>query len=220
MRNKAPILIVVFLIFPSILYAGSWEGKVVGVLAGDTIKVLKDGKQVKISLASIDCPERGQPYGRIAKNFTAKLVARMNVKVWQTDTDRYGRIVAFVFIDGIDLNKELLKAGLAWHYKKYSRDAELAKLEFQARSQKRGLWAEPNPVPPWEYRKNKRSHDRTKELILKLSHAGMAYHGDISSKIFHKPGCRYHGCKNCTAIFQNREAAIAAGFKGCKDCNP
>ena len=53
------------------------------------------------------------------------------------------------------LDKELLSAGLAWHYKQYSRDPEMAKLEFQARSAKRGLWAEPNPVPPWEWRKRK-----------------------------------------------------------------
>ena len=102
---------------PTLLYAGAWEGKVVGVSDGDTIKVLKEGKQVIIRLASIDCPEKGQPYGQAATKFTASLVAGKVVKVWQTDTDRYGRIVGFVFVDGIDLNKELLKAGMALHYK-------------------------------------------------------------------------------------------------------
>jgi endonuclease YncB( thermonuclease family) len=89
------------------------------------------------------------------------LVAGKIVKVWQTDIDRYGRIVGFVFTDGIDVNKELLKAGMAWHYKQYSRDPELAKLEFQARSKNVGLWSEPNPVPPWEYRRQKRSKNKT-----------------------------------------------------------
>jgi micrococcal nuclease len=59
------------------------------------------------------------------------------------------------------LDKELLKAGLAWHYKQYSRDPELAKLEFQARSAKRGLWVEPDPVAPWEWRRQKKSGNST-----------------------------------------------------------
>jgi endonuclease YncB( thermonuclease family) len=134
----------------------AFEGKVVAVTDGDTIKVLKDGKQVKIRLAAIDCPEKSQPYGQAAKKFTANLVAGKIVKVWATDKDRYGRIVAFVFTEEVNVNKALLEAGLAWHYKKYSRDPELAKLEFRAQSKKRGLWSEPNPVPPWEYRKRKR----------------------------------------------------------------
>ena len=155
MRIKTTILIVACLLFiPPILFA--WEGKVVGVTDGDTIKVLKDGKQVKIRLASIDCPEKGQPYSQVARKFTAGLVSGKVVKVWPTDTDRYGRTVAFVFVEDKNVNKELLKAGLAWHYKYYSRDPELAKLEFEARSKKLGLWKEPNQIAPWEWRKNRR----------------------------------------------------------------
>ncbi len=153
MRVKISTVIIILILIPSFLYAGSWEGKVVGISDGDTIKVLKDGKQVKIRLASIDCPEKGQPYGQAAKKFTSKMVASKIVKIWETDTDRYGRIVGFVFVGDRNLNKELLSAGLAWHYKKYSRDPELAKLEFQARSKKIGLWAEPDPMKPWEWRK-------------------------------------------------------------------
>jgi len=148
-------IMAISLFIPTLLFA--WEGKVVGVTDGDTIKVLKDGKQVKIRLASIDCPEKGQPYSQVAKKFTASMVAGKVVKVWPTDTDRYGRTVAFVFVGGVDLNKELLKAGLAWHYKKYSRDPELAKLEFEAREQKVGLWKEPGQIAPWEWGKMKRS---------------------------------------------------------------
>jgi len=158
-RNEIYILflicIVIGLIFPCVIHA--WEGKVVSVTDGDTIKVLKDGKQVKVRLAAIDTPEKGQPYGQAAKKFTAKLVAGKIVKVWPTDTDRYGRTIAFVFVGGVDLNKELLKAGLAWHYKQYSRDPELAKLEFEARAKKVGLWSEPDPVAPWEWRKMKKA---------------------------------------------------------------
>jgi len=152
--NKLKYISIVFLtviLTPSLLYA--WDGKVVSITDGDTIKVLKDGKQVKIRLASIDCPEKGQPYGNAAEKFTANMVAGKVVKIWPTDTDRYGRTVAFVFVGDKNLNKELLSAGLAWHYKKYSRDPELAKLEFNARNKKIGLWSEPDPVAPWEWRR-------------------------------------------------------------------
>ena len=136
-RPSAILIIISELICPSILHA--FEGKVVGISDGDTIKVLKDGKQVKIRLAAIDCPEKKQPYGQKAKQFTVDMVAGKVVKVWEADIDRYGRIVGFVFIGDKNLNKELLAAGLAWHYKKYSRDPALAQLEFKARSAKRGL---------------------------------------------------------------------------------
>ena len=108
-------------------------------------------------MASIDCYEKGQPYNQIARKFTAGLVAGKVVKIWPTDTDQYGRTIAFVFVGSTDLNKELLKAGLAWHYKKYSRDPELAKLEFEARSKRVGLWKEQNQIAPWEWRKQKRN---------------------------------------------------------------
>jgi micrococcal nuclease len=116
--NRLQLTLVVFLIamlFPAITFA--WEGKVVSVTDGDTIKVLKDGIQVKIRLAAIDCPEKKQPYGQKAKQFTADMVAGKIVKIWDTDVDRYGRIVGFVFVGDKNLNKELLSAGLAWHYK-------------------------------------------------------------------------------------------------------
>jgi endonuclease YncB( thermonuclease family) len=154
-RQKSLLILAIILVLPSLLYA--WEGRVVSITDGDTIKVLKAGIQVKIRLAAIDCPERGQPYGQAAKKFTANLVAGKIVKVWPTDTDRYGRIVAFIFVGDKNMNKELLSAGLAWHYKKYSRDPELAKLEFQARAKNIGLWSEPDPVTPWEWRKQKKT---------------------------------------------------------------
>jgi endonuclease YncB( thermonuclease family) len=114
------ILISCVIILPALLHA--FEGKVVSISDGDTIKFLKNGEQVKIRLAAIDCPAKGQPYSQKAKQFTADMVAGKVVKVWETDIDRYGRIVAFVFVDDKNLNKELFSAGLAWHYKKYSRD--------------------------------------------------------------------------------------------------
>ncbi len=97
MKNKATFLFIIFVLFPTLIFA--WDGKVVGVTDGDTIKVLQNGTQVIIRLASIDCPEKGQPYGLAAKKFTANLVAGKVVKVWPTDTDRYGMMLLLCSLD-------------------------------------------------------------------------------------------------------------------------
>ena len=78
------------------------------------------------------------------------------VEIMPVDKDRYGRTVAWVFVDGVSLNKELLKAGIAWHYKRYSKDKELSVLEVEARAARIGLWSDPHPFPPWEWRRTRR----------------------------------------------------------------
>ena len=163
--NKVALCIIFILIFPTFLFA--WEGKVVSVLDGDTLRILKDGVQKTVRLASIDCPENGQPYGQAAKEFTADLADRRTVTVQSAEADETGDIVAFVFVGRTDLNKELLKAGLAWRDKQDADNPELAELEFKARSAKRGLWKEPEPVPPWEWRKGERAP--SKKLIFEIS---------------------------------------------------
>jgi len=110
-------IVLVGLLF-SIAFAAQ-TGKVVGVTDGDTIKVLLRGKAVKIRLNGIDCPERKQPFGRKARIFTSELVAGKVVKVEKVDTDRYGRMVANVYLpEGRMLNQELVRAGLAWWYRR------------------------------------------------------------------------------------------------------
>lgn len=136
------------------LSIGRFEGKVVGVMDGDTIEVLKDGKAVRVRLNGIDCPEKNQPYGSKAKSYVSTLVFNKQVKVIVTDIDRYGRSVADVYLsDGTWLNKKLVEDGYAWHYKYYSTDKHLSASEATARKNKRGLWADNQPVPPWQYRK-------------------------------------------------------------------
>lgn len=137
----------------------TFDGKVVGVADGDTITVLHNKEEHKIRLAGIDCPElKGQPFGAAAKKLTSKLVFGKMVKVTVTDTDRYGRLVAEVYLpDGKCLNQELVRSGMAWWYRRYAPDDEvLAKLEVDARKARRGLWAEKAPTPPWEWRASRR----------------------------------------------------------------
>lgn len=136
-----------------ILSGETFSGKCVGVSDGDTISVMKAGRAVKIRLEGIDCPELGQDFGTRAKQFTSALVFGKDVEVKEYSRDIYRRTVAGVFVEGQDLSLALVKAGLAWHFKKYSSDPALAEAEEQARKAKTGLWSMPNPVPPWEWRK-------------------------------------------------------------------
>lgn len=137
--------------------AGEWSGRCVGVADGDTISVLHDGAAVKIRLNAVDCPERVQAYGAVARRFTSDLVFGKTVTVRPTDTDRYGRTVGDVETpDGRTLNEALVIAGLAWWYRQYApHDARLEALEAEARRARRGLWADRDPVPSWEFRRER-----------------------------------------------------------------
>lgn len=145
--------------------AGSWRGHVVGITDGDTISVMHDGVAEKIRIASIDTPEKAQAFGNRAKQFTSSLVFDKDVTVRPETKDRYGRTVASVQLpDGRDLGQELVRAGMAWLYRKYSSDATLARLESEAKAARRGLWADPNPIPPWEFRRPTRGAESGAEV--------------------------------------------------------
>jgi len=153
-----PLLLAVLCLLPATRAgAESFSGKVVGVSDGDTISVMCDGEAVKVRLSGIDCPEKKQAYGERAKQFTSDLAFGKTVTVSYSKKDRYGRVLGVVELPGGRvLNEELLRAGYAWHYTRYSKDRTLAELEEEARKARRGLWRDPDPVPPWEFRKAKR----------------------------------------------------------------
>lgn len=133
---------------------GIFSGACVGVIDGDTITVMHDAAAKKIRLNGIDCPESGQAFGEKAKQFTSALCFGQQVSVEVKETDRYGRIVADVVIpDGRVLNREIVGAGLAWWYKRYSVDETLGKLESLARAARRGLWSGAHPTAPWDFRR-------------------------------------------------------------------
>ncbi len=133
--------------------AADFSGRVVGVSDGDTITVMHNGKGERIRLHGIDCPEKRQAFGKRAKQFTSNLVFAKTVTVQALDLDRYGRTVGVVLLpDGRSLNHELVRAGLAWMYRRYTNDQSLSDLEEKARVARRGLWVDANPIPPWEWR--------------------------------------------------------------------
>lgn len=140
---------------PVIVHAAELNGKVIHVLDGDTIEVLQDNKPVRIRLANIDAPEKIQPFGTWSANQLKKLVAGKQVKVTYTQTDRYGRVLGLVETKYVNVNRAQIISGAAWVYDRYNADTALPALQKEAQEQRRGLWAESNPIPPWEWRHRK-----------------------------------------------------------------
>jgi len=149
------VLLVLLLVAASAaVSARDIQGKVVRVLDGDTLVVLTEGnEQVRVRLASIDAPEKGQPFGERARQALAAAVFSRFVRVRVETADRYGRTLGTVLADGQNVNAQMVADGYAWVYRAYSRDPELLALEAQARQSRKGLWADANPVPPWEWRR-------------------------------------------------------------------
>ncbi len=141
-------------------FGDTLTGKVGRVVDGDTLYVLDANyKEHKIRLAGIDAPERKQAYGLASRKHLLSIVAGKQVTVEYQKQDRYGRILGKILVNGVDACLEQVKAGFAWHYKKYQdeqspKDRQLyADAENQARTERLGLWRENNPIPPWEHRR-------------------------------------------------------------------
>lgn len=142
----------------------SIKGYVVGIMDGDTYDLLLDDKtKIRIRMHGIDAPEKGMPFSRVSKKFLSNLCFNKTVTIIKTDDDGHGRIVAKTYTsDGKECGEELLKAGLAWHYKKYNSEKKLAQMEIEARRKKIGIWSDANPIAPWEIRKLRRQGISTK----------------------------------------------------------
>lgn len=125
---------------------------------GDTVTLLtQDNQQIKIRLEGIDAPERKQDYGTKATLYVRRLCEGKAVTVIKTGTDRYKRTLGILYVDNLNVNEYLVRQGLAWHYKQFNTSHRLDSLEKLARKEKLNIWSLPNPVPPWEYRKNKKN---------------------------------------------------------------
>lgn len=140
------------------------EGQVVRVADGDTLDVLDAGRRtLRVRLLGIDAPEGGQAYGKVARQVLKDRVIQRRVTVRVQDRDRYGRLVGKVLLEGADLNLELVRGGMAWHYAHYAKDqfpgdaAAYGAAQREAREARRGLWGQPDPQAPWEWR---RAHPR------------------------------------------------------------
>ncbi|EAB8017793.1 nuclease [Salmonella enterica subsp. enterica] len=152
-------LILLFLLILSPAIQATLTGRVVRVIDGDTVVVLAaPATEIRIRLAGIDAPEKGQPFGQRARQFLASRVTGRVVEISGDSRDRYGRILGTLWADGRDINAELVCSGMAWTYRVRSRVQSPAYLQCEntAREQRKGLWQEPSPVPPWQWRKQLR----------------------------------------------------------------
>jgi len=143
------------LIFAIPAYA-DFTGKVVAVADGDTITVLNGREQVKVRLTEIDAPEKAQAFGNRSKQSLSDMCFGKIATLADKGKDRYGRTLARVTCADIDANAEQVRRGMAWVYDRYVADRGLYSIRDEARAAKRGLWADVNPVPPWEWRREKR----------------------------------------------------------------
>ncbi|MFZ2161924.1 MAG: thermonuclease family protein [Sideroxyarcus sp.] len=151
------------LLFTAPSGADTLQGRVVAVTDGDTVKVLDaSNTQWKIRLMGIDAPEKKQAFGARSKSNLSDLIFGKTVVVEYSKKDKYGRTVGKILVNGVDANLEQIKAGMAWHYKKYAKEQAIedretyAQAEEQARAGQRGLWSEAEPVPPWDWRQSKK----------------------------------------------------------------
>lgn len=206
-------LILFFLLLPSLALAG--EYKVIHVVDGDTIDIICHGKKERIRMLCVDTPEsvhpdqsRNTPMGKKASGFTkARLYGKYIDLEFESKTrGKYGRLLAYIIVDGENFNVELVREGWSPYYTKYGNSEkhhhEFTAAEKAAREARLNIWAqlsEPKKpqFPSCEY-----------------------VRGNVKSKTFHKSSCRHFYCKNCTKVFQNRHQAIKAGYKPCGMCNP
>ena len=149
---------VIIMMLALTLQASEFEAEVVGVMDGDTIKVLTSDKQeIKIRFEHIDAPEKKQPFGQVCKSMLSDMIFGKTVYVRsQKRPDRYGRMIAEVFMceaSKESVNMALVRQGCAWHYKAFSKDSTYAEAERIARESRAGLWKDSHPVEPWNWRK-------------------------------------------------------------------
>lgn len=152
--NLTPGLVAIVLTLLTVTAgADTLSGRVVGIADGDTITVLVERQQVKVRLVEIDAPEKAQAFGNRSKQSLSDMCFDKEAQILEKGKDRYGRTLGRVFCDEIDANAEQVRRGMAWVYRKYApKDSPLFAVEKEAKAARRGLWADVDPMAPWEWR--------------------------------------------------------------------
>jgi len=167
MKRALFVAALLCLAWPSLAQAAStpdapahFVARCVAITDGDTLRVLyvtgETKSEIKIRLYGIDAPEKSQAFGTQAKQALSALAFGKDLTVYSKGRDRYGRLLAWLFVGSTPINAAMVKSGAAWWYRKYApQEKKLADLEADARKNRRGLWIDPAPVAPWDYRKKK-----------------------------------------------------------------
>lgn len=149
---KPLAVLLLTLIFTIPALAGTLNCKVIKISDGDTIRCLDNhNKQHRIRFAGIDAPESKQAFGQKSKQALAGMIFQQQVQIDIKGTDRYGREIGIVYFNGQDINRRMVEIGYAWSYQRYPQK-DYAKVEMAARKQKLGLWKDPHPIYPENYR--------------------------------------------------------------------
>ncbi|MCP3943268.1 MAG: hypothetical protein GY710_17525 [Desulfobacteraceae bacterium] len=216
MKKALIILIILLLALPC--FADQY--KVLKVVDGDTIDILYMGTKERIRLLNVNTPEsvhldqsRNTLMGKKASAYTKKRLDNKSVDL-EFDSKprrRYGRLLAYVIVDGVNFNIELVRRGWSPYYTKYGINkkyhAQFVAAEQNAKAQGLNIWAVANS-------KSANSPAITKTITAK------GYSGNVKSLKFHRSGCKYYNCSKCTVKFENRRAAIHAGYVPCEVCKP
>jgi len=146
------VMLLLFLAF-NVAQAETFSAKIIVVIDGDTVVIRRAGGLVKIRLAEIDAPEKAQTFGVASKQSLSEMVLGKQVTVVSQAIDKYGRLVAHLGINGLDVNAEQIRRGMAWEYSNFHSNKTLIGLQTEARNAALGLWVQRNPIPPWVWRK-------------------------------------------------------------------
>ena len=154
---KRLTFIYIFILFPLVCSAQRFTVKVVSISDGDTFTAINtDNLQLKIRLYGIDAPEKKQAYGNKSKEFLSSLILGRSISIDVQSKDGYGRYLAYAYSpEGKDVSLLMIHEGMAWHFSKYDNNEVYEAAQAVAQKAKRGLWKDPSPIAPWEFRKNK-----------------------------------------------------------------
>ncbi len=203
-----------------------FSGEVVRVVDGDSLVVRDRGRDREVRLYGIDAPEWNQPYGREARDHMLSYRWKVVECEIMTPKDRYGREICILRYGGKCINEELVRLGLAWVWPWSCKAKEVCSrwsaAQDDAIRNRRGLWRDGNPEPPWEYRQRPAE---SSQAVPKVSpkapvRRSAPYTGNVSSKIFHDRNCIHAECARCDERFDSREEALRKGFRPCRICRP
>ena len=203
-----------FLLFSFPGFSQTYKGTILSVTDGDTYVFQTENGSLKIRSEGIDAPEMKQPFGDSAALFLKDYV-NLNAIVIASGTDRYGRTIGTLYINGEDINKKLVLAGYAWFYKNYSKNQDYKNAEILARKKATGLWSQANPVAPWDWR------NKTDKLAgPKLTKTQVIICSSTGSYSYHKYYCP--GLKRCKSEYKTitMDEAKNLGKKECGYCFP
>ena len=164
--------------------------------------------------------------GKVASEYTKQRLEGKFIELeFEGDfRDRFNRLLAYVFLDGNNFNIELAQQGLSPYYTQYGHsqkyDSQFKEAEKYARDNKLGLWGDPELTEKYLRLKSKWGQSAKKINQTTKPESGFISHGNVRSKVFHRPGCKDYDCKNCTEMFMRRDAAIAAVYRPCGICKP